>query len=152
MRVSRDPALSGAPLPQQLVQVRRLEVTARLVVVHGRLRDLDERAVRAPGAQEGLLPTRARDVDVNELVPLRLDLGDRRLDVVGLEGHVVQTLPSPVEEAREEAVALGLEELDLPPAGPAELDPAPGVGRVAAHQVLAAEGIAEEPHGGSDLV
>ena len=77
---------------------------------------------------------------------------DRRLDVVRLEGHVVKALAARVEELREEALAERLEQLDLAAARKAQLEPAPGVPRVAAHQVLAAEPVAIEPQRGLDRV
>src|SRR5439155_1865865 len=64
-------------------------------------------------------------------------------DVVGLERHVMQSLPAGVEEPREEPLAQGLEQLHLPAAWEAQLEPSPRV-LIAAHQVLAAEAVAIE--------
>jgi hypothetical protein len=59
-----------------------------------------------------------------------------------LKGDVVEALAVALEEAGKEAVPERLEQLDLSPAGIAELHPTPSLSHIPTHEVLAAEGIA----------
>ena len=89
---------------------------------------------------------------VDQLHAEALEMLDRGVDVVGLEGHVVHALSALLEEPRQEALAERLQQLDLAAAGKAQLHPAPRVRDVTAHQVFAAEAVAVELQGRLDRV
>src|SRR2546423_320816 len=115
-----------------------------LVVVQG-FGNLDQHAVGVLRVDERLPPVRVVEAHHDQLDPAPLHPLHLRAQVVHLERDVVHALPPLVQEARDEPLPDGRDQLDLPPAREAVLhEPETLVVVVAEHEELSAQDVTEE--------